>query len=123
MSAEDDDIRIDLDQARAKLESGDAVALDVVQPSSWDQLDGEIRQDGERERNAEVERSGVRIPLARACLPTAGLLRPGRPEPRRRDDLGHFDLPSAGSPVCPQSLAFATRNDEIRVDRPGFGPD
>jgi hypothetical protein len=64
-----------------------------------DHLDGEVRHDGKARRNAEIERPGTRVPFARACEPADGIFRPHRPEPRRRDDLGHFDLPSAGSPV------------------------
>ena len=42
MKAEDEDIRIEIDQARARLESGDAVAVDVVQPGAWEQIDGAV---------------------------------------------------------------------------------
>lgn len=38
-----EEIRIDVDAARAKLEAGEAVALDVVQPAAWDGLDGVIK--------------------------------------------------------------------------------
>ena len=50
MDTQDVDIRIDLDDARVKLESGDAVALDLVQPGAWDRIDG-------------VVKGAVRIPL------------------------------------------------------------
>jgi rhodanese-related sulfurtransferase len=43
MNREDDGIRIDLAQARAKLESGEAIALDVVQPGTWAQIDGAVK--------------------------------------------------------------------------------
>ena len=34
--------RIEVASARAKLESGEAVALDVVQPHAWDHIDGAV---------------------------------------------------------------------------------
>ena len=43
MVGDDGDVRIDIAQARAKLESGEAVALDVVQPGAWDQVDGAVK--------------------------------------------------------------------------------
>ena len=43
MDTQDVDIRIDLDDARVKLESGDAVALDLVQPGAWDRIDGVVK--------------------------------------------------------------------------------
>ncbi len=43
MAIGNDDIRIEVDQAREKLESGEAVALDVVQPAAWDQIDGAVQ--------------------------------------------------------------------------------
>ena len=43
MSAESGDVRIGIAEAKAKLGSGEAVALDVVQPGAWQQLDGAIR--------------------------------------------------------------------------------
>ena len=38
-----DEIRIGVDDARTKLEAGEAVALDVVQPGAWEALDGVIK--------------------------------------------------------------------------------
>ena len=35
-------VRIDAAEARTRIESGDAVALDVVQPRAWDQIDGAV---------------------------------------------------------------------------------
>lgn len=43
MEPEDVPIRIGADQARAKLEAGEAVALDVVQPGAWAQIDGVVK--------------------------------------------------------------------------------
>ncbi len=43
MNSEDAGIRIDVAQARAKLESGEAIALDVVQPGTWAQIDGAVK--------------------------------------------------------------------------------
>jgi rhodanese-related sulfurtransferase len=44
MDPEDDvALRIDVDQARAKLESGEAIALDVIQPAEWGRIHGAIR--------------------------------------------------------------------------------
>lgn len=40
---EDQDLRIDVHEAKAKLESGGAVALDVVQPGAWEQIDGVVK--------------------------------------------------------------------------------
>lgn len=38
-----DDIRIGVAEARTKLEAGEAVALDVVQPGAWNGLEGVIK--------------------------------------------------------------------------------
>jgi rhodanese-related sulfurtransferase len=43
MKLDKTEIRIDVDQARAKLEAGEAVALDVVQPGAWDGIDGVVK--------------------------------------------------------------------------------
>ena len=43
MEQQDDTVRIDVAQARAKLDSGEAIALDVVQPGTWAQIDGAVR--------------------------------------------------------------------------------
>ena len=43
MNSGDGEIRIEVDQARAKLEAGEAVALDVVQPGAWDRIDGVVK--------------------------------------------------------------------------------
>ena len=43
MDAVNGGLRIEVDRAKAKLESGEAVALDVVQPSAWDQVDGAVK--------------------------------------------------------------------------------
>ena len=42
MSAEDAGLRIEVDDAKAKLDSGEAVALDVVQQGAWEQIDGAV---------------------------------------------------------------------------------
>ena len=62
MNAEDDGLRIEVDQARAKLESGEAVALDVVQPGAWDEVDGAI-QGAVRIPPAEIEQRFKELPL------------------------------------------------------------
>ena len=41
MSA-DESLRIDIDEARRKLGARQAVALDVVQPGAWEQIDGAV---------------------------------------------------------------------------------
>ena len=43
MNAEDEALRIGVAQARAKLEAGRAVALDLVQPAAWDHIDGAVK--------------------------------------------------------------------------------
>jgi rhodanese-related sulfurtransferase len=44
MDPEDDTgLRIDVEQARAKLESGEAIALDVIQPAEWGRVHSAIR--------------------------------------------------------------------------------
>lgn len=43
MSPDDTDIRISVDEARGKLEVGEAVALDVVQPGGWANIDGVVK--------------------------------------------------------------------------------
>lgn len=43
MGADEGGLRIDVAQAREKLESGGAVALDVVQPLAWQQIDGAVK--------------------------------------------------------------------------------
>jgi rhodanese-related sulfurtransferase len=40
---EGQEVRIDIEQAREKLESGEAVVLDVVQPGAWDRMDGVVK--------------------------------------------------------------------------------
>lgn len=42
MTAEGDDLRIDVEEARARLGTAEAVALDVVQPGAWEQIDGAV---------------------------------------------------------------------------------
>ena len=42
MDPEGQEVRIDVEQAREKLESGEAVVLDVVQPGAWDRMDGVV---------------------------------------------------------------------------------
>ena len=42
MNSDDSGLTIDPAQAKAKLESGTGVALDVVQPGTWEQLDGAV---------------------------------------------------------------------------------
>ncbi len=42
MSAGNDAIRIDVAAAKEKLDAGRAVALDVVQPPAWDEIDGAV---------------------------------------------------------------------------------
>ncbi len=62
MSAEDHDIRIGVDEARARLESGEAVALDVVQPGAWEQVDGAV-EGAVRIPPAEIEQRFSELPL------------------------------------------------------------
>ncbi len=42
MSADDEDLRTEVDQAKAMIDSVEAVALDVVQAHAWDQIDGAV---------------------------------------------------------------------------------
>jgi rhodanese-related sulfurtransferase len=42
MNTEGGGVRIEIAEAKAKLESGEAVALDLVQPQAWDQIDGAV---------------------------------------------------------------------------------
>ncbi len=62
MVADDGDVRIDIAQARAKLESGEAVALDVVQPGAWEQIDGAVKG-AVRIPPAELEQRFAELPL------------------------------------------------------------
>ena len=62
MSAEDDGTRIEVDQARTKLESGEAVALDVVQPGAWDHVDGAVKG-AVRIPPADIEQRFGELPL------------------------------------------------------------
>ncbi len=41
--ADQSSVRIDVAEAKAKLESGEALALDVVQPRSWEEIDGAVQ--------------------------------------------------------------------------------
>ena len=43
MRADDTGVKIGIDQARSKLEAGEAVALDVVQPGAWESIDGVVK--------------------------------------------------------------------------------
>ena len=43
MDAEDAELRIGVAEARQKLESGEVVAVDMVQPGAWDQIDGAVK--------------------------------------------------------------------------------
>ena len=40
---ETDGIRIDVEDARRRLEDGDAIALDVVQPGAWEGVSGVVK--------------------------------------------------------------------------------
>ena len=62
MNAEDGGLRLEVDQARPKLESGEAVALDVVQPGAWDQIDGAV-EGAVRIRPEEIEQRFRELPL------------------------------------------------------------
>ena len=62
MSAEDDGIRIEVDEARVSLESGGAIALDVVQPGAWEQVDGAV-EGAVRIPPAEIEQRFSELPL------------------------------------------------------------
>ncbi len=42
MSTGNDGVRIEVGAAKEKLDSGEAVALDVVQPPAWDEIDGAV---------------------------------------------------------------------------------
>ncbi len=41
--ADQSSVRVDVAEAKEKLESGGAVALDVVQPGAWEQIDGAVQ--------------------------------------------------------------------------------
>ena len=43
VEAESSSVRIDVEEARRKLESGEAIALDVVQPGGWERIDGAVK--------------------------------------------------------------------------------
>jgi rhodanese-related sulfurtransferase len=43
MSSDETSLRIDVHAARAKLEVGEAIALDVIQPAEWGGIRGAIR--------------------------------------------------------------------------------
>jgi rhodanese-related sulfurtransferase len=43
MDPQGGEIRIEVEEARAKLEAGDAVAVDVVQPGAWAQMDSVVQ--------------------------------------------------------------------------------
>ena len=60
--SEENGLRIAVDPARSKLESGEAVALDVVQPGAWDQVDGAIKG-AVRIPPAEIEQRFKELPL------------------------------------------------------------
>ncbi len=62
MNAEDGGLRIGVAQARAKLESGEAVAVDVVQPGTWEQIEGAV-QGAVRIPPAEIEQRYQELPL------------------------------------------------------------
>ena len=101
-----------------------AFALSIA-PIGWIAWTARYVTMAKARRNAEVEQSGVEY-CARPRLRANGRhhLTVISQQPPRRDDLGHFDLPTpTGLLSVPQSLAFATRNDEKRRDRPGLGPD
>ncbi len=55
-------IRIDPVEAKAKIEAGDAVALDVVQQGAWNQLDGAV-EGAVRIRPQEIEDRFAELPL------------------------------------------------------------
>ena len=61
MNARDGGLRIEVDEARAKLESGEAAALDLVQPAAWDQIDGAV-QGAVRIPPQEIEQRFVELP-------------------------------------------------------------
>ncbi len=62
MNAEDGGLRMEVAQARAKLESGEAVAVDVVQPGAWEQIEGAV-QGAVRIPPAEIEQRYQELPL------------------------------------------------------------
>ena len=62
MTTEDNGLRIDAEEARTRIESGGAVALDVVQPGAWEQLDGAV-EGAVRIPPAEVEQRFNELPL------------------------------------------------------------
>ena len=62
MNGEDGELRIEAAEARTKLDSGDAVALDVVQPGAWEQVDGALRG-AVRIPPQEVEQRFAELPL------------------------------------------------------------
>ena len=62
MDAQDPGVRIDVAQAKDRIESGGAVALDVVQPGAWDQIDGAV-EGAVRIPPAEIEERFPELPL------------------------------------------------------------
>ena len=61
MSAEDGGLRIEVGDAKAKLDSGEAVALDVVQQGAWEQIDGAV-EGAVRIPPQEIERRFGELP-------------------------------------------------------------
>ena len=62
MSGDGSDVKIGLEEARTKLESGEALALDVVQPGAWDHVDGAV-EGAVRIPPAEIEDRFGELPL------------------------------------------------------------
>lgn len=42
MDTKDQELKIEVERAKAKVESGDAVVLDVIQPGTWEEMDAVI---------------------------------------------------------------------------------
>ncbi len=62
MSVQDADIRIDPADAKARIEAGEAVALDVVQPRAWDEIDGAV-EGAVRIPPRDIEERFAELPL------------------------------------------------------------
>lgn len=68
MATTDASLRIDLDEAKAEIEQGNAVALDVVQPGAWTGLDGAV-EGAVRILPDELEDRYAELPMELEIIP------------------------------------------------------